>query len=104
MNSQSNGRKAYKVIPVGNVMAHLRQFHEEQMHQGKGPAFLDVLRQINERLRDDPLGFGEPLYQLPALKLLVHQGIMRPLVVTFGVHDELLVVFIRVVKLLAGNG
>jgi len=101
MTAPSNGKASYKVVPVGTVKSDLRQFHEELMQQGKGAAFLEILQQLNERLRNDPRGFGETLYRLPALKLLVHQAIIRPLVVTYGVHDELPVVFIHVVKLLS---
>jgi hypothetical protein len=72
MNSASNGHVGFKVVPVGTVKADLRRFHKELMHQGKGTAFLGVLRQVNDRLSNDPRGFGETLYRLPALKLLVH--------------------------------
>ena len=101
MTDSSNGHGGFEVIPVGTVKADLRQFHQDQMHKGKGSAFLSSLRKINARLRKDPRGFGESLYRLPALKLLVHQGIISPLVVTFGVHDELPIVFVHVVKLLS---
>jgi hypothetical protein len=101
MSDSSNGHGEFKVVPVGTVKADLRQFHQEQMQKGKGAAFLRTLRKINARLCKDPRGFGETLYRLPALKLLVHQGIISPLVVTYGVHDELPVVFVHVVKLLS---
>jgi hypothetical protein len=61
MISGSNGHAGFKVVPVGNVKSDLRQFHEELMQHGKGIAFLMALRQVNERLRDDPRGFGETL-------------------------------------------
>jgi hypothetical protein len=101
MNSESNGHADFKVVPVGTVKADLRRFHKELMQYGKGAAFLAVLRKVNDRLCKDPRGFGETLYRLPALKLLVHQGIISPLVVTYGVHDELPIVFVHVVKLLS---
>jgi hypothetical protein len=74
------------------------------MQQGLGAAFLEKLRIVNDRLRNDPHGFGEALYRLPALKLQIYQGVVIPLVVTFGIHDELPLVFVRVVKLLSGSG
>src|SRR5208283_193021 len=42
-----------------------------------------------------PLTFGEPHYRLPALKLLVRQAVVSPLVVDFAVHEDRLLVFIR---------
>jgi hypothetical protein len=101
MNTDSNGTARYKVIAVETAKAELRRIHKERMQQGTGAAFLAVLRQVYDRLRKDPRGFGESLYRLPAAKLLIHQGILMPLVVTYGVHDELPQVMIRVVKLLS---
>jgi len=101
MNAEDNGHGTYKVQPVGSVGADLRRFHKQLMHHGKGAAFRNVVREVYGRLRSDPRAFGETLYRLPALKLLVHQGIISPLVVTYGVHDELPLVFIHVVKLLS---
>src|SRR3989442_137637 len=96
MKSESNGQTNYSVVPVATAKADLRLFHKQLMEQGKGAAFLSVLRRVVERLRKDPHGFGETLYRLPGLKLLVYQGVIRPLVVTYGVHDELPLVVIRV--------
>jgi hypothetical protein len=101
MNSANNGHADFKVVPIGTVKADLRRFHKELMQHGKGTAFLVVLRKVNDRLCKDPRSFGETLYRLPALKVLVHQGIIIPLVVTYGVHDELPIVFVHVVKLLS---
>lgn len=100
MTSQYNGTN-YKVVLVGAVKADLREFHEQLMQQGKGAAFLAILQKVSDRLQKDPRGLGETLYRLPALKCLVYQAIILPLVVTYAVHDELPLVFVRVVKLLS---
>jgi len=50
---------------------------------------------IGDRLRTDPLVFGEPLFRLPALELFIRQGAVAPLVVNYGVHEERRLVFIR---------
>src|SRR5262245_45311922 len=104
MNSQSDGHGQYKIVLVGSVKSDLTDFHQEMMQEGRGPAFLEVLRIVNDRLRWDPHSFGEVLYRLPALKLHVYQGVVNPLVVTFGIHDELPLVFVHVVKLLSDPG
>ena len=101
MSSANNGHTEFKIVLMGTVKSDLKRFHQELMHQGKGHAFLDALRKVNDRLTKDPRGFGETLYRLPALKLMVHQGIVIPLVVTFGIHQELPIVFVHVVKLLS---
>ena len=101
MNTASNGVAGYKVSAVATAKAAIRRIHGEMMQGGEGAAFLANLRRIYDRLRKAPREFGEPLYHMPALKLLVYQGIIAPLVVTYGVHEELPLVLIRVVKLLS---
>lgn len=101
MSGESNGSTTYQVALMGTVKADLKRFHQDLMVQGKGKAFIEALSKLNERLTKNPHEFGEMLYRLPALKLMVHQGIVTPLVVTFGIHEELPVVFVHVVKLLS---
>lgn len=103
MSSQGNGQGYYQVVLVGTVNSDLKHFHEELTDKGQGTIFLEILHKVNDRLRTDPRSFGEMLYRLPALKLSVYQGIILPLVVTYGVYDELPLVFVRVVKLLANQ-
>jgi len=100
MTSLNNNHTDFKVVLLGTVKADLRRFHEEMMTLGKGGAFLSALQKLNNRLSKDPRNLGETLYRLPALNCLVYQGIVVPLVVTYAVHDELPVVFVRVVMLL----
>jgi hypothetical protein len=104
MNSESNGHARYKVVPVATVKTDLRRFYKQQLEEGQGAAFLDILRRVYEKLRTKPHDFGEALYHLPALKLLVHQGVISRLVVTYGVHDEHPLVVIRGVQLLSSPG
>jgi hypothetical protein len=47
------------------------------------------------------LTFGEPLYRLPALRLLVRHAMVAPLVVDYAVYEERPVVFIRGFKVLS---
>ena len=44
--------------------------------------------------------FGEPLFHLPALKLLVYQAIVSPLVVHYALHQARPLVIVRSVELL----
>jgi hypothetical protein len=41
------------------------------------------------------LNFGEPLYRLPALQLVVCHAVLDVLVIDFAVHEERRLVFIR---------
>jgi hypothetical protein len=89
------------VILSGLVKAQLEALHSQAAQLGKGKAFVATLRRVVERLRRDPLEFGEPRYRLPALKLVVYQGAISPLVVDYAVHAEKTLVFIRAFGLLS---
>jgi hypothetical protein len=96
MSSQGNGQPVrYEVRLSQQTKAALKQHHRRAAQAGKGQHFLASLRHIIERLRQDPLAFGEPLYRLPALKLLVCQAAVLPIIVDFAVHEERPLVFIR---------
>jgi hypothetical protein len=102
MSGPGNGQATpYEVRLSEHDRALLRQRHLEAVQAGKGKQFLSALRQIVERLRKDPLAFGEPLYRLPALKLVVRQGVVLPLAVDYAVHEDRPLVFIRGFKILS---
>lgn len=61
MTSESNGHAAYKVVPVATVKTDLLRFYKQLVEQDQGAAFLDVLRQVYEKLRTTPHDFGESL-------------------------------------------
>jgi hypothetical protein len=101
VTTHSNGHAEYKVVLVGKARSIIQELHTELMQQGIGAIFLESLRKIYNYLREEPYEFGEALYRLHSLKLLVHQGVVSPLVVTYGVHDDLPLVFVHFVKVLS---
>lgn len=102
MSQSGNGqRRPYNVQMSQQTRALLQQLRLKAAEVGAGPGFVSAYRQIIERLRDDPTTFGEPLYHLPALHLLVYQAAIKPLVVIYGVHDDKPLVFIRGFKTLS---
>jgi hypothetical protein len=79
MTSQGDGQPVrYHVTLSGATRAALEQLHVQAKQLGTGQRFLAALREIGERLRTDPLNFGEPQYRLPALRLVVCHGIVAP--------------------------
>jgi hypothetical protein len=102
MSSQGNGEQTfYEVHMSEHDRSLLKQRYLEAAQAGKGNQFLSALRQIAQRLREDPLNFGEPLYRLPGLKLLVRQAAVLPLVVDYTVHETRPLVFVRGFKVLS---
>jgi hypothetical protein len=101
MSTQGNGQPGrYDVRLSEHQKSIVRQLHRDAVLAGNGKQFLISLRQILERLRKDSLVFGDPVYRLPALKLLICHAVILPVFVAYGVHEERPLVFIRDFKLL----
>ncbi len=101
MSNPGNGQRfSYNVQIPAQVKARVRQLHQQAIQRGSGQQFLAAFRQAVERLRQEPLIFGEPLYRLPALQLQVRQAVLLSLVVDFAVHEVRPLVLIRGFKVL----
>ncbi len=74
--------------------------HKEEALVGRGEILLAAFREIIERLKREPLRFGEPLYRLPVLELSIRQGSIKPLLVNYAVHFTQPLVLLRSIKLL----
>ena len=96
-----NGKRRYEVHLSGAMANRMRQIQQQATREGRGQTVLDAFRQIVQQLQRDPLGFGEPLYRLPALRLQVRHGGVLPLFVDFAVSEDRPLVFIKGVTLLA---
>jgi hypothetical protein len=104
MTVQGNGQpKIYRVSQLGRAKQAFKRHYDQAKLRGKGPAFLSALRHIYQRLRNDPHGFGEPMYRLPAIKMLVCTGAYLPVVVDFGIHETEPMVIIRDVRFLESH-
>jgi hypothetical protein len=102
MSSQGNGQPiVYTVHTSVQTKNVLKQLHAEAWQAGTSQRFLAALRQIGKRLQQDPSVFGEALYRLPALKLVVYQAVVPPLVVLYAVHEDRPLVFIRSFRVLS---
>ena len=90
----------YKVVVSQRLRTAVREVHAQAAARGRGYEFLDAIRTITKRLQSDPREFGEPLYRLPALGLMVYHVFVSRVAVHFAVHDEKPLVWIRSVKFL----
>jgi hypothetical protein len=101
--STPNGKEPpYQVHWSKATKQVLIDLHQKASAGGCAKEFLAAARALVERLRSDPLDFGEACYHLPTLELEVRCGIIGPLFVSFGVQKENRVVFVKEVKLLRG--
>ena len=90
----------YRVSIHEALRAGILSMHKEEALAGRGETLLAAFRQILDRLKREPLRFGEPLYRLPGLELSIRQGSIRPLLVNYAVHFTRPLVFLRSLKLL----
>ena len=93
--SESGNGDLFHVQASGKILNDLKAIRAHAKKSGKGQRFLTALKAVYDRLQKDPKVFGERLYRLPALRLVVYVGIVNPLVVHYGVHEEKPLVFLR---------
>src|SRR5262245_12413785 len=65
---------------------------------GIGERFLVDLAEVIDFLERSPREWGDPLNNLPAMKLKMYRGIHAKLSVTYGVHERIPIVFVSKVK------
>lgn len=93
----------YRVVRSEKVRDQLRQWAETAKQLGFIDPYIDALRIIEEKLRREPLAWGDPLYRLPNLELLLCRGIYSIFLVEYGVQESKRLVFIKDYKLLPGH-
>ena len=100
MSEPRDGGQFYEVHGSNLIAATLVQIQRRAAREGRGEQVLAAFREVARRLQREPNAFGEPLYRLPGLQMLLRSGIVRPLVVHFGVCEDRPLVFIKGIMLL----
>ena len=95
MNPPPGSGPGFTVSMSAATAQQLRDLHTEATADGRGAEFVDAMRQVSDRLRSDPVKFGEDLFDLRGLRLTVKVGVVFPLVVEFGVYADQRIVFVR---------
>lgn len=101
MSQAGSGGFPYQVEISDAVADALRQLFLRAVLAGQGPAAASAFWEIVEALHRQPNEFGEPLYPLIHLHLQMRRAAIRPLVVTYGVHEQLRIVFVQSFHLLS---
>src|SRR5260370_13910060 len=96
-----NGEQSFQVGLSQAIALKVRQLQRQAWRQNRGKEFLRAFRKAINRLQRSPRAFGEPLYQLPALRMQVRCAVLGPLSIDFGVCEDRPLVFIKEVKLLS---
>jgi hypothetical protein len=102
MTEARNG--GFQVHVSQAVAIQLRQLHRRAIARGQGNAFISALKSLVHALQTRPHTTGEPLYELPNLRLQVRTAALGPLGIRFAVALDGPHVFIRIGALLSGPG
>ena len=100
MPAQPTGRGPFEIDASGVVARAFAELQQQALRAGRGGEFNLAVHSIWERLRHDPDVFGEPLYRLPAMRMMVRHSVVRPVCVDFAVSEDRPYVFIKSVKLM----
>lgn len=85
----------YAVSYSENVRISLRELCARAAQVGLGDEALRAVRIIDRELHLDPLGFGDPWFELRDANLQIMVRVFWPLSVVYGVHQVRPVVFPR---------
>ncbi len=90
------GEAEYRVVYSHPILDALNDHVDAQLRAGRQKASVSsIVKAIDDRLKREPSGFGEPLYALNAINVNVSVGFVRPFAVQFGVHEKSRSVFVR---------
>ena len=84
----------------GELRERIKACYHEAVKENHQQEFLAALTEINRRLTEEPIEFGDPLYRLPLLKLQIRSAAIRPVFVEYGVSEEHPLVVLRRIKLM----
>ena len=91
----------FQVSLSGEVAQEIKYCAQVASSMGIRASYISSLDAIQKRLRYDPSVFGERRFGSKTLKLTCYVGAIRPVAVQFAVHDELRLVFVVKVILMA---
>ncbi len=98
-----NGEQPHKVALSQAIAQKVRQLHREAWRENRGSDFSRAFRKAIDQLQGAPWTFGEPLYQLPALRMQIRCAVLGPLYIEYGVSEDRPLVFIKEVRLLSAS-
>lgn len=102
MTDPGNGQqRIYRLSISGAVAEQIKAEGRRALDAGRLKSFIAALRTVEQRLRNDPLAFGELTGEAPGGALLYHTGSIWPISVRFAIDPKNLVVYIRGVILSA---
>jgi hypothetical protein len=96
-------RDAYRVVQSEILRQRLAGWMARAATLGVRQWFRDLLQVIQDQLSSNPVQWGDPLYRLKNLDLLVCRRIYERIIVEYAVHQEERVVFLKDLRLQPEN-
>ena len=93
----------FRVVCSQVILTRLRAWGDLAASQDRLDEYLTSLKEVMERLTNAPLTWGDPLYHLEHLALVVFRRVYRFFVIEYGVHEEKKIVFIKQWELMPGQ-
>ena len=101
MSGTNGSGRRYTVGVPERIRDQLRDIADRAVARGQGDRVTAAYAEILTRLRQQPREYGEPMYHLRKMRMMVRNVAVDPLYIEFGVHDDQSQVVIRRVRWLA---
>lgn len=98
MSVGRNGAR-YRVSMPGKVVADIKALKKQVASWEKWAGCVEALMVIDERLRADPLGFGELVRKSKHAPLIEHVRLVGPLLIRFAIRLDKPIVYLLSVSL-----
>ncbi len=98
--ASANGehRSPFRIGVIGKAEAEYLAITDQAEDYALEDAVIAGMTELLARLGKDPRTFGEPLFRLTKLRMMVRCGAIIPLHIEYGVHDIEPIVIIRKVR------
>jgi hypothetical protein len=93
----------FRVSVSGALRQEIRRLAKAASSMGIKGEFVWSFTSILQRLRHDPLVFGEDRFGTKTLNFKCRVGAIKPVAVHFAVHEQLHIVFVLRVFLMGSN-
>ena len=88
----------FKVGQAAGIKQRMQTLADLASLAGIRRFYLDALAVMLQRLENDPLEWGDPLYRKPALGGMVCHAVVSPIIVHYSVHEPAHTVLIIEIK------
>lgn len=89
----------YKVVFSGRDLERLKGWARSAIAVGQGQAFLEFMRALQQKLATEPQTWGDPLYRLRNLGLVIYHRSHGIFQVLYALAEKRRIVYVKEIKL-----